>query len=226
MLFIPKVGTTIDGFVIPDGFSQLVTEIEKYLAEYDFINLLIAGATCSGKTSLANYLEKYYSQSYSVVRINQDDYYKDLIEIPRDFNGYAQMDSLYAFSFMEYRNDVKKLLADGMVKVPVYDKCRNKRISKSREVKRGQIQIFEGLHTIRILGDLPVAIKVFLDTDSSLCLKRRIQRDTNQFAVSKRAIVNRWHHGILPMYHQYVLPQKASATIEIKTEEEEKNGAE
>lgn len=223
MLYIPPVGSSMDGFIIREGFSELVKRLEQQVEQYGIVNILIAGSSCSGKTTLANFLENYYAQTYRVTRINQDDYFRNLKDMVRSVNGFYMPDSLFSFHYMELREDVKKLLEDGQTVIPEYDIVNNRRISKTKLVNRGQIQIFEGLHTIRILENLPVAIKVFVDTDESICLNRKIERDTSKYHVNTKRVIAKWEDVVQPMYERFVKPQKAQADIIIKTKRGEKD---
>lgn len=217
MLSIPKAGTVIETFVVPYGFSDLIKKLENYLEEYEFVNVMIAGSSCSGKSTLADFLENYYTSSCRITRINQDNYFRNLKDMVHSEDGYPIPDSLYSFYFMEYREDIKRLLKEGQTLIPEYDIAMNRRISKTKLVKCEKLQIFEGLHTIRILEDLPVSIKVFMDTDENVCLERKIKRDIAKYQVSKNRIIERWNQMILPMYQQFGKPQKAKADVILKS---------
>ena len=221
MLAIPMVGSLVDDFVVPNGFQELISYIDKQMQANGQVNVLIAGSSCSGKTTLANFLEKYYAENYQVAQINQDNYFKNLKDMVRSIEGFYMPDSLFSFHYMEYREDVQKLLDEGQVLIPEYDVSINHRIPKNHLVVRGQLNIFEGLHTIRILDDLPNCIKVFVDTDEAICLERKIQRDMEKYHVSKMRIIAKWEDMVLPMYHRFVKQQKSQADIVIKTKKGE-----
>lgn len=191
---------------------NLCREIEKYLENHSSINILIAGVSCSGKTTLADEICDYFFEKCSVAIVHQDDYFKDLIDIPR-WNGWRVMDVPDAFHINEFREDVKRLLENRYLYMPTYDIASNRRISKTELVPKGKINIFEGLHTIRILDGLENCVKIFVDTDLETCLDRRIARDTTKFGVSREKIETYWNSCILPMSIRYVLPQKDEATI-------------
>lgn len=59
--------------------------------------------------------------------------------------------------------------------MPRYDIATNTRVSKNKIVRAGRINVFEGLHTIQLLGELDNCIKIFVDTDIDICLKEELR---------------------------------------------------
>ena len=178
-------------------------------------NVIIAGGTCSGKTTLAESLKNQLSKEYTVSVIKQDDYFKDLQDVPKIQKGYL-MDSPNAFYASEFRQDAELLLRDGAAIVPLYDMAQNKRISKDVPVTCSKVNIFEGLHTITFLEGLPNALTIFLATPLEICLERRVSRDTKSYGVAQERIKEHFADCIAPIYHSYIAPQMEKA--EIKTE--------
>lgn len=191
---------------------NIYKELEKSLKSNGTVNVVIAGITCSGKTTLANNIRKYYSNEYEVAIVSQDDYFKDLPNIPRVKKGYLT-DSINAFCTAEFKNDVQMLLQSGTITVPKYDVSTNTRIAKCKIVKVGKINVFEGLHTINLLRDLENSISIFINTEVWLCLRRRIERDTSKYCISETRIRQYWDDCIMPMCEQYIFPQKQFADI-------------
>lgn len=186
--------------------------IRQYLKDHGSVNVVIAGITCSGKTTLANNLKRVFEKEYTVTIISQDDYFKNLPEIPRVQDGYFT-DSVEAFHTLEFQQDVQFLLQNGVVIMPRYDVASNTRLSKNKVVRTGQINILEGLHTISIFSKLPNSIKIYLDTNPDVCLNRRIVRDTSKYAIPEGRIREYWEKCILPMCEQFIYKQKQIADI-------------
>lgn len=186
--------------------------IRQYLKDHGSVNVVIAGITCSGKTTLANNLKRVFEKEYTVTIISQDDYFKNLPEIPRVQDGYLT-DSVEAFHTLEFQQDVQFLLQNGVVIMPRYDVASNTRLSKNKVVRTGQINILEGLHTISIFSKLPNSIKIYLDTNPDVCLNRRIVRDTSKYAIPEGRIREYWEKCILPMCEQFIYKQKQIADI-------------
>lgn len=196
---------------------NIENEIRRYLLTHDIINVVIAGTTCSGKTTLANEIRKNFSEHYSVCIVSQDDYFKNLHDIPRAREGYLT-DSLDAFHTVEFKHDVSMLLQNGVVTMPRYDVATNTRISKNKIVRSGKINIFEGLHTIHLLGGLDNSIMIYLDTRTQTCLERRIHRDSSKYGVPEQRIRQYWNDVIYPMCEKFIFPQKEMANIIISRE--------
>lgn len=190
-------------------------EISKYLLSCNIVNVVIAGATCSRKTTLANEIRNHFSDRYPVTVVAQDDYFKNLPDIPRVPEGYLT-DSIEAFWTAEFKHDVQKLFTNGVTTMPRYDIATNTRVSKNKIVRVGRINVFEGLHTIQLLGDLDNCIKIFIDTDINICLKRRIARDTSKFGIPESRICQYWNDCVKIMCERFIFPQKEYADIIIE----------
>lgn len=188
--------------------------IKNHLLVYGSVNVIIAGQTCSGKTTLAKEIRDYFSDKYSVAIISQDDYFKNLEDIPHSPGGYLT-DSIDAFHIKEFRDDVHELLKNSTVAMPNYDIATNTRIDKKKMVSSGDINIFEGLHTITLLYDITNCINIFIDTDVDICLKRRIARDTSKYGIPEYVIRPYWNRCIMPMCEKYVFPQLEYADVTI-----------
>ena len=118
--------------------------IKNHLLVYGSVNVIIAGQTCSGKTTLAKEIRDHFLDEYSVAIISQDDYFKNLEDIPHSPGGYLT-DSIDAFHVAEFRDDVYTLLKNSIVTMPNYDVATNTRINKNKIVSAGKINIFEDL---------------------------------------------------------------------------------
>lgn len=193
----------------------LQEEIKKYLQHHNKVNVVIAGPTCSGKTTLANEIRKDFVAKEAVTIVSQDDYFKNLCDVPRGKTGYL-MDSIEAFHQEEFKQDMQKLLQEGVAWMPRYQVATNTRIGKNKIVRDSKINVIEGLHTITLLQNIPQAIYIFVDTDMEICLNRRILRDTVQYKIPEAIIKKHWNDCILPMYQRDILPQKRLADLIIE----------
>ena len=187
--------------------------IREHLQKDWTVNVAIAGMTCSGKTTLANSIKKYFGESYSVSIISQDDYYKDLKNIPRSICGYLT-DSVEAFYTDEFISDAKRILQGEPIFAPKYDVTNNKRIINDGKIIRpARINIFEGLHAIALMKRAGKTYNIFLDIDEDVCLKRRIKRDTSSFDISEWRIHEYWEECVMPLSKKYIYPQRYDADI-------------
>ncbi len=191
---------------------DLYKRIENQLQSRTRVNIVIAGITCSGKTTLANAIWKHFSDKYKVAVMSQDDYFKDYYDMPVEGRTIVA-DAIDAFWTDEFKFDVAQLLKDGVVMTPRYDIATNTRISKNRIIRSGRINIFEGLHTIHLLGDLKNSIFVYVDTDIETCLERRIARDTSKYHIPEPSVRWYWNNYVIPMSKRYVFQQMVDADV-------------
>ena len=180
------------------------------------MNVIISGLTCSGKTTLSNEIKDTFKDT-TILR--EDDYMKDLKDVPHTRNYYL-LDVANAYHIEEFRNDVIRLLNDGIISYPIYDVSTNRRISKSETRTKGQINVLEGLHTIDALKGLRDSIKVFMNIDPKVCLERRIKRDTNLYNAREEDVRRYFNEGIMSIYKTHILPQMKDADIVIEKEED------
>lgn len=183
-------------------------EFRRFYLNSDLsLNVFIAGPTCSGKTTLAKRMDLYFkSIGITVTTIHQDDYYKNLKQIPRCSGGYY-MDGLDAFRVEEFSRDFQKLITEGRVRVPYYDIRYNKRTGHRTPIKKSRINIVEGLHVVEIFKNDPNSIYFYMNVPISTCLERRISRDTKVVGVSEERVKEYFAECIMPMYNRDILPQ-------------------
>ena len=81
------------------------------------MNIVIAGMTCSGKTTLANIIKQNFKDALVMC---EDDYMKDLKDMPH-LRGYYLMDVPSSYHLKEFKSDVKDLLVNGKALYPLYD---------------------------------------------------------------------------------------------------------
>ena len=185
--------------------------IHKIKTESDTGNVIvcIAGRSCSGKTTLANALQKELSDLGALV-IHQDFWYKDFPDIPRSVYGYPDMESEYAFEVEEFKKDIINLIFKGYINVPRYDIATNTRLAKDIEIKSSKIIIIEGLHVNDIFRDLASnfnTIYVMLDTSIDKCAIRRAERDTKLFNIEYNRVLNHYKNILVPCYKKWYARQ-------------------
>lgn len=184
--------------------------------------IIIAGMSCSGKTTLAQKIKEHYKEKYETTIIHQDDWYKNLDDVPKSKDGYL-MDSINAFDRKGFRDSCEDLLKNGKAEVPMYNMERNVRMADTVEAERGDINIFEGLHAITLLSTLNDGrlLMIYTDTPPSACLERRIERDALRYCGSTPEKIKKiWKTCILPMSDCYVWSQRQFADIVVKPGQE------
>ena len=197
---------------------KITETIRQRIKRDGTVNVIIAGATCSGKSTLSDMLVKVFNDEVTVAVVRQDDYFKDLSEMPKIAKGFLT-DSINAFHSQEFRQDVDLLLTTGKIVIPQYDVSQNLRIAKDKQITSGDIIIFEGLHTISLLRGIEKSISIYIDTPLEICLERRVARDTGLYGIPENRIRENFTECIIPMYRSYIAPQMKMADIVIEGRE-------
>jgi len=192
------------------GLSKLIeviTQISKPIL------VVIAGGSCSGKSYLAVKLKTELEQAGILVSIILlDKYFRDIddSDFPRNENGrrlFDVPDSYYQDEFIEHAS---MLLSGKDIRMPDYDVSTNKRLSSQGEfVKANPVIIAEGLFAIRMLNNAyPNLIKVYVEANEEVRLRRRINRDTLRYNVSSEKVEETFRIKVLPCHYRFIEPQK------------------
>lgn len=188
---------------------DLFDKIEQ-LVNRDTLFICISGASCSGKSTFAKEIAKYFSYLNPLV-LCEDRWYKDLVDIPLGFNGYYDMESEDSFWVDEFRDDVENIRVTKEWLIPQYEISTNKRLSKGERVRMSKMVILEGLHTIDIfrhLDNVCSVLYIYLDTDKDICVYRRIKRDTSMFDVDEKRVDFHYRNVIWENYKYWYNLQK------------------
>jgi uridine kinase len=179
----------------------------------------IAGPSCSGKTTLANYLAGLLTAKAPVV-ISLDSYYRDLPTLDMAERIRCNFDSPDALDSELLLDQLKKLTQGEEIDKPIYQFSTHTRASHSERVKPGELVIIEGLFVfyweeIRELLDL----KVFVIADDAVCLSRRQTRDVKERGRSPESVIIQYLQTVHPMAKQYVLPTRQFADVVVSGED-------
>jgi uridine kinase len=173
----------------------------------------ISGGTGSGKTTVANRILESVSTS-EVVFIQQDSYYRNLQDLPLDYNNVANFDHPAALDNELLVNHVRKLRAGEAIDLPIYDFKTNSRRFETRRVEPKPIVIVEGILIFvdpRLLELLD--IKVFVDTPDDVRFIRRLRRDIAERGRTVESVIEQYLGTVRPMHMQFVEPSKRYADV-------------
>ena len=173
----------------------------------------IAGASCSGKTTLARRLAAELGPP-NAVHLALDSYYYDLSNLTPEQVDQHNLDEPAALDAPLLFEQVTALALGRAIDRPVYDHKTHARSQKLERVEPSQFVVLEGLFTLHwpeIRQRLATA--VFIDTTHELCLQRRIERDRNQRGRTEAEVIRRYKEMVGPMYDSYVLPTREFADI-------------
>lgn len=173
----------------------------------------ISGGTGSGKTTVANRILESVSAS-EVVFIQQDSYYRNLSDLPLDFQQVANFDHPDALDNELLVKHIKKLKAGEPFDLPLYDFKTNMRMNETRRIEPKPIVIVEGILIFadsRLLEQMD--IKVFVDTPDDIRFIRRLRRDLAERGRTVESVIEQYIGTVRPMHMQFVEPSKRYADV-------------
>ena len=194
---------------INNQIHDLVDDILKKKAKY----VLFAGPSSSGKTTTTKKVAlQLRSRGYDVLVISVDDYFKNLVDSPKDKDGNYDFECLEALDLKLLNKQLKDLVAGKKVQIPTYNFVLGEKEYKGDPVKLNEncIILMEGLHSINdaMTPDLDPSLKykVYLSpfiplnvdrhnyiSTTDLRLLRRIVRDNRTRATDVGKTISYWH---------------------------------
>lgn len=176
--------------------------------------IAIAGATCSGKTTVARAL----ADALGAARVlSMDWYYRDLSDIPFEERVRCNFDHPDAIDHGLLLSQLERLLAGQAVQAPRYDFARHLRQADTQRVDAGDYVVLEGLHALHWEAIRRItATAVFLALDDAACLERRIARDVVKRGRSAESVRAQYAETVRPMFEQYVAPMQAHADVVVR----------
>lgn len=177
-------------------------------------NLLIgiAGPSGSGKTSVAQNLNTILG-SRQVLIYEEDNYYRELSDVPSSETGIKNFDHPDAFDHDLLFGHLRDLLTGKKVRSPVYD-FRQFRRTGEKQLGPHQVIVLEGiliLHDPRIRKLMD--IKVYVDQDPDICFIRRLRRDLLERGRTAESVMDQYEATVRPMFLQFVEPSKRYADV-------------
>lgn len=173
----------------------------------------VTGASGSGKSSVSERILEIFSEM-SILVLQQDFYYKDQTHLPFEERLKTNYDHPLAFDNDLFIEHLEKLIEGEKIDKPVYDFANHTRSTETICQEPRDVIIVEG---ILILDDKRVRdlldIKIYVDTDSDICLARRILRDINERGRTVESVINQYVEVVKPMFHQFIEPTKRYADV-------------
>ena len=188
---------------------DLVSDVIKKKARF----VLFAGPSSSGKTTTTKKIAlQLRSRGYEVLVISVDNYFKNLVDSPKDENGNYDFECLEALDLKLLNKQLKDLIAGKKVDLPTYNFVTGEKEYKGDPIKieDNTIILMEGLHCINdeMTPDLDPSLKykVYLSpfmplnidrhnyiSTTDLRLMRRIVRDNRTRATDVGATIAYWN---------------------------------
>ncbi len=172
----------------------------------------IAGASCSGKTTLADALADRLRPD--AAQIGLDSYYYDLSHLGETEIARYNLDEPAALEERLLIDNLERLSAGKPVEKPVYDHKTHTRRDAPELIAAARYVIIEGLLALyweeaRHLFHT----KVFIEATHDICLERRFQRDRNKRGRTREEVEQRYRNTVGPMYDLHVLPTQRHADV-------------
>ena len=172
----------------------------------------IAGGTGSGKTTLARKLLHHFKEN--AVCVAHDSYYRDQSTLSLEERKRTNYDHPDALETPLLVRQLRQLMRNKSIHVPVYDFSQHTRGSATITVLPQKIIILEGIlifheEALRRLMDL----KIFVDTDADIRLGRRIVRDIQERGRTLEFSLHQYLTMSKPMHEAFVEPSKRFADV-------------
>ena len=177
--------------------------------------LAIAGASCAGKTTLAQSLADALGAGPNAI-IPIDAYYRDRPGQDLAERAAANYDAPEAIDIVLLREHLDRLRDGCPVERPVYDFARHRRAAETASVRPAPFLLLEGLLAlhwpeIRAMADT----RIFIQVEEATALARRIARDSRERGRDEESVRQQWHATVWPGYRQWVAPTAHFANVTV-----------
>ncbi len=145
-------------------YESRVYSAAKQIVREDRKIVMLTGPSASGKTTTANKLrDKLINMGKSSRVVSLDNFYKNLDDYPRLPGGEKDYENVAALELGLFERCIKKLLATGKAKFPVFDFETEMRIENAIDIQIDDgVLIVEGIHALNpLLLDLLPREKTF-----------------------------------------------------------------
>ena len=172
----------------------------------------VAGGSASGKTEIVKALKKHFEDKIEI--IEHDNYYFAHDDLTMEERASLNYDHPQSFETDLLIEHVKKIINNEEIDIPTYDFTIHTRSSDTLKKVPKPIVIVEGIlvlenEELRNLMDM----KVFVDCDGDVRLKRRITRDVVERERTIESILTQYMETVKPMHELFVEPSKKFADL-------------
>ncbi len=175
----------------------------------------ITGGSASGKTFFLTRLMEQFNES-EICLLSQDNYYRPKEHQTKDANGIENYDLPGAIDAKEFAEDVHKLRSGKIVSRPEYTFNNVDKTPHILHFYPRKILVVEGIFVFHFPEVAKLLdLKVFIDAQDKIKLKRRIKRDNEERGYDLQDVMYRWKYHVKPTYEAYIRPHKISCDIVI-----------
>ena len=168
----------------------------------------ITGASGSGKSTLAQSLVAFsrgLPGGPTACLLSLDAYYRDLSHLSLQKREAVNFDRIDAIELSFFCEHLLQLRSGGQIEVPRYDFSKHTRIADHTDVLGpAQLVVVDGL-LLGAWADLSSNVDhtVFVDTPTSVCFQRRLQRDCGERGRSEASVHEFWNTRVLPEFQHW-----------------------
>ena len=175
----------------------------------------VTGGSASGKT---HFLKQLLAQlrPEDVCLMPADNYYKTIDQVPLDANGIQNFDLPAALDSALYRQHIEAVKDGQTIQKQEYTFNNPNVVPKMLTFSPAPIILIEGIFVFYFAEVAKlIDLKVFVDAQEHIKLKRRIQRDAIERGYDLDDVLYRYEHHVAPTYDLYVKPGAQEADIVI-----------
>ncbi|ERH03521.1 MAG: uridine kinase [Halorubrum sp. J07HR59] len=172
----------------------------------------IAGGTGAGKTTVAELVTQNLGES--ATRIQMDNYYEDLSDLPVNEREEVNYDHPSAFEWELLRAHLETLVTGSAVEMPQYDFEIHNRRPEPERVEPSDVIVLEGI--LALYDDQineMLDLRLFVETDADVRILRRIQRDVIDRGRNLESVMDQYLSTVKPMHEQFIEPTKRHADL-------------
>ncbi len=180
--------------------------------EKDTLIIGICGGSGSGKTTIIGEL-LHLMTSHKPALLSLDNYYKDISEQTKDEQGQVNFDLPSAIDSATFTKDLKRLVNGESIRIKKY--AFNIRGEQEYiDIPYSKIIVVEGIFLFNIPEVMEmIDLKIYVELDHDLQLKRRLQRDVQQRGYDKEAVLYQWQNHVVPAFKSFIEIHKDKADI-------------
>ena len=210
--------------------ERITTEITRRFRQEGLRIVLVAGPSCSGKTTTSRFLNHMLRDNgIQPCVVSLDNYFLNLDQRPLNADGEIDYESFYGLDLKQLGRDVASLLAGDQVSMPTYDYVKGERTYRGNTLKleSNSLLFLEGLHALnpQLVPDIDEELKFKLVVTAQATiyygekvgleehdnrLLRRIYRDYNSRGASALQTLQ-WWPGVLRGENLWILPFASNA---------------
>ena len=173
--------------------------------------IAIAGGSCSGKTTLAKYIQKELGDHKSQI-IYQDSFYFDQSEHFDKDGGAVNFDHPSSIDFSLLERVLVELKAGNSVHLPQYDFATHKRTAETDLREPTPYIIVDGTLILSQKNLCPhFDLSCFIDCSETVRLKRRVARDIQERGRQEEGVREQFSRQVAPMHNEFIQPSLQEA---------------